>query len=85
MSDTQEKLQAGEEGPLKTMWLETHLGDRYELPSMLAVQISAAHSLLDWSEASSITLVNISEAVLVVPKRVIKRAGVGERCFWEAE
>jgi hypothetical protein len=52
---------------------------------MLAVQISAAHSLLDWSEANSITLVNISEAVLVVPKRVIKRAGVGERCFWEAE
>lgn len=85
MPDTQEKLQAGEEGPLKKMWLETHLGDRYELPNMPPVQIAAAHSLLDWTDASSITLVNISEAVLVVPKRIIKRAGVGDRCFWEAE
>lgn len=85
MSDTQEKFQTGEEESLKTMWLETRLGDRYELPNMLRVQITAAHSMLDWEDASTITLVNVSEAVLSVPKRIVKRAGVDDRCFWEAK
>lgn len=32
-----------------------------------------------------ITLMNISEAVMIIPLRIIKKAGVWERCFWEAK
>lgn len=83
MSDTQEEFQTGEEVPLKTMWFETHMGVRYEMPDMVRSQITAVHASLDWDK-DNITAVNISEVVLVLPKRIIKKAGVGDRCFWEA-
>lgn len=33
----------------------------------------------------SVTFINISMVVLVIPKRIILKAGVNDRCFWEAE
>jgi hypothetical protein len=33
----------------------------------------------------SVTFINISLVVLVIPKRIILKAGVNDRCFWEAE
>lgn len=84
MSDTQEEFPAGEEGPLTTMWLETHLGVKYEMPDMLRAHISRAHADLDFN-LGNVTVINVSEAVLVLPKRIVKRAGVGDRCFWEAK
>jgi hypothetical protein len=85
MSDTQKELQTSEESPLKTMWFETHLGTKYELPDMTDEHVTNAHKLLDSSrEIFNITVLNISEAVLVLPRRIVKKAGVGDRCFWEA-
>jgi len=87
MSDTQKEFQTSEESPLKTMWFETHLGTRYEMPDMLEEHISKAHRLLGApnKQIFNITVLNISEAVLVLPTRIIKKVGVGDRCFWEAE
>lgn len=82
MPDTQKEFQSGEGVALSTMWFETHMGARYELPDMLRSHISAAHADLDWSKGN-VTATNVSEVVLVLPKRIIKRAGVGDRCFWE--
>jgi hypothetical protein len=86
MSDTQKEFQTSEESPLKTMWFETHLGVKYEMPDMLAEHISNVCRLLDGSNKQifNITVLNVSEAVLVLPRRIIKKAGVGDRCFWEA-
>lgn len=83
MSNTPEDVQASEESPLLTMWFETKLGVRYEVPDMLATHVDAAHRQLDTS-LERITVLNISEVTVLLPKRIIKRAGVGERCFWEA-
>jgi len=84
MSDTQEELQAGEEAPLVTMWFETHLGARYEMPDMLRERVDEAHRQLDTPGLDRISVLNISEAMMFLPKRIIKKAGVGKRCFWEA-
>jgi hypothetical protein len=65
------------------MWFETHLGTKYELHDMLAKHVDAAHRQLDTS-LDSITVLNVSEVAMLIPKRIIKKAGVGERCFWEA-
>lgn len=83
MSSTQEELQAGEGStPFKMMWLETTMGVRYEMPDMLPVHIDEAHRQLD-EDQEHISLLNVSDACLVVPKRIIAKAGVGDRCFWE--
>jgi hypothetical protein len=85
MSDTQKELQTSAASPLKTMWFETHLSTKYEMPDMLEEHISKAHRALDGPlSIVNITILNISEAVLVLPRRIIKKAGVGDRCFWEA-
>lgn len=85
MSDTQKELQASEGSPLKTMWFETHLGTKYEMPDMVDEHVTKTHKLLDGpEEIANITVLNLSEAVLLLPRRIIKRAGVGDRCFWEA-
>jgi hypothetical protein len=85
MSDTQKELQTSEESPLKTVWFETHLGVKYEMPDMLDEHITNAHRLLDGTkQIVNITILNVSEAVLLLPRRIIKKAGVGDRCFWEA-
>lgn len=67
------------------MWFETKLGVRYEMPDLLEEQVSEAHKSLDHShEESLIVLTNISRVMLGIPRRIIKRAGVGDRCFWES-
>ena len=86
MSDTQKEFQTGEESPLKTMWFETYLGAKYEMPDMTDEHITNAHKLLDAPKGIiNVTVLNISEAALVLPRRIIKKAGVGDRCFWEAQ
>lgn len=67
------------------MWFETRLGTRYEMPDMLQDQVSKTHRTLDQIDHDSqLVVLNISEVTLVIPKRIIKKAGVGDRCFWEA-
>lgn len=84
MSDTQEEHQAGERsGPFVRMWFETTMGVRYEMPDMLPRHVEAAHKQLD--SHSSITVMNVSGVIMVIPKHILKKAGVGDRCFWEAE
>ena len=90
MSSTQEELRTSEETPLKTMWFVTHLGVRYEVPDMLRDQITAAHAQLGESansvdHAENVVATNISDVVLLLPKRIIHKAGVGDRFFWESE
>lgn len=65
------------------MWVETKLGARYEFPDMLDKQVDESVQALHGS-LPNITLHNISECCLLIPRRIIKKAGVGERCFWEA-
>lgn len=66
------------------MWLETTMGVRYDLPDMLEEHVTEAHKNLDTADLSQhVHLRNVSGALLMVPKRIIKKAGVGERCFWE--
>ena len=85
MPDTQKEHEAGEGGdPLVRMWFETTLGVRYEMPDMMPHQVSAAHRNLDDMEADKIIVFNISEVCLVLPRRILKKAGAGDRCFWEA-
>ncbi len=68
------------------MWFETHLGARYEMPDMTEDQITKTHKHLDTiSEESQLIVTNISSVTLVLPKRIIRKAGVGDRCFWETE
>lgn len=85
MSNTQEEFQAGgESSPLNVMWFETHLGARYELPDMLSKHITLAHRQLD-EAGDLVSVLNVSDVVLLLPRRIIKKAGVGDRCFWEAQ
>lgn len=68
------------------MWFETRLGTRYEMPDLLEEQVSEAHKSLDFSNPESlIILTNVSRVMLGIPRRIIKRAGVGDRCFWESK
>jgi hypothetical protein len=51
---------------------------------MLEEHITRAHKYLDAAGIqANVVITNISEATLVLPKRILRRAGVGERCFWE--
>lgn len=83
MPSTPKELQADPETPFRVMWLETKLGVRYELPDMLDKQVDQAVQLLHGG-LPNITMTNVSECCLLMPRRIIKKAGVGERCFWEA-
>ena len=93
MHDSPDELQAdpensggkGETEVFHVMWFETRLGVRYEMPDMLESHITKTHHHLDTIPYDSqLVVLNISGATLILPKRIIKRAGVGERCFWEA-
>lgn len=67
------------------MWVETKLGVRYDMPDMLEEHITRAHRCLDAAGVHmNIVITNISEVTLVMPKRIVRRAGVGDRCFWES-
>jgi len=67
------------------MWFETILGVRYVMPDMRGSEVDEAHRNLDTSDKSQYVHVrNVSAVIMMIPKRIIKRAGVGDRCFWEA-
>lgn len=83
MPSSQEELQADQETPFRVMWIVTKLGVRYEFPDMIDAQVDQAVKILHGG-LPNITMNNISECCLLIPRRIIKRAGVGERCFWEA-
>lgn len=82
MPDTQKELQADQETPFSVGWFETRLGTRYELPDMLGEHVDTMRKQFEGS-APSLTLINVSGVTMVVPKHILARAGVGERCFWE--
>lgn len=68
------------------MWFETRLGVRYEMPDMLSDHVTLTHHMLDQLlPEGQLVVRNISEVTLVIPKRIILKAGVGDRCFWEAQ
>jgi hypothetical protein len=52
------------------------------MPDMTRDQITQAHKQLDGSY-EKIVIMNVSDACLVLPMRILKRAGSGDRCFWE--
>ena len=82
MPHPQTDLSTSEE-PYSTFWCRTHLGVMYCLPDMLAAHIDQARRQLDM-QIASITLRNISDVVMVIPKHILKTAGANDRCFWEA-
>lgn len=86
MSNTQKELQAGEKvDPLVTMWFETKMGEKYRMPDMMRQHVTEAHKDLDTAKSDQYVAVrNVSDAVLMLPKRIISRAGVSEHCFWES-
>jgi len=64
------------------MWFETLSGVRYEMPDMMTNHVDGVHGQL-FGEFDTIVSLNVSEVVLSFPKRILKKVGVGERCFWE--
>lgn len=82
MPDSQKKLQADQTSPFSVAWFETRLGTRYELPDMLDEHVDSLRKQLDGS-APSLTLINVSNVTMVMPKHILLRVGVGDRCFWE--
>jgi len=67
------------------MWFVTYTGVKYEIPDMRLEEITRTHKSLDHvGEEGSIVAVNISGAMLALPKRIIRLAGVGDRIIWEA-
>jgi hypothetical protein len=55
------------------------------MPDMRGSEVDEAHRNLDTSDKSQYVHVrNVSAVIMMIPKRIIKRAGVGDRCFWEA-
>ena len=85
MPSSQKELPPSETSPFSVMWFETKLGVRYEMPDMQESDVTEAHRYLDEADNSQYVHVrNISSAILMIPKRIIKKAGVADRCFWEA-
>lgn len=66
-----------------TLWLRTKLGTMYYMPDMLSSDIDHALRQLD-APMEEIAIRNISGVIMVIPKRIIQSAGVGERKMWEA-
>ena len=85
MSDTPEELQTDQEDDqLVTMWFETESGVRYEMPDMTREDVTLAHeSLSEDSTMSAVSVPNVSQAFLLIPRHIVVKAGVGDRCFWE--
>ena len=63
--------------------LTTHLGAVYEVPDMTRAQIEQTLTE-DWALGSSLTLVNVSQAVLVLPFRILASIAVNGELKWRA-
>jgi hypothetical protein len=66
------------------MWFETKMGEKYRMPDMMKQHVTEAHKDLDQADREYVHVQNVSNAILMIPKRIISKAGVGERCFWES-
>jgi hypothetical protein len=66
----------------QTVWFETLMGVRYELPDMLPDHVDEARRQLDLP-FPNITARNVSNVVLLIPKHILRKMGVGDRCMWE--
>lgn len=88
MPDSQDELQADQKDagrPYTTLWFETRMGVQYVMPDMLPMHVESARQQLYGPLGSgSITLMNVSGVCMVIPRHILKKAGCGERCFWEA-
>jgi hypothetical protein len=84
MSSTQTELPTCS-GSFSTCWFETRLGIRYELPDMRDCDVDTLVKQLHDALFTSISCCNVSRVVLVLPRCIIQKAGVNDRCFWEAE
>lgn len=69
--------------PFSFCWFETRTGTRYEMHDMTTGHVDTVCRQLDGS-AEVITVGNISNVIMILPKLILARAGVGSRCFWEA-
>jgi hypothetical protein len=67
-----------------TCWFETRTGTRYTLPDMRTTDIDWLCSQLDDDKSDTITSINVSGVVMILPKSILAKAGTGDRCFWEA-
>lgn len=75
-------------GAFVSCWFETRTGTRYELPDMTSDHVDMVCKQLSGTEEAfstdTITVVNISPVIMIIPRRILARAGSGDRCFWEA-
>lgn len=53
------------------------------MPDMLDIHVDSARKQLD-DNRGSLTVMNVSGVVMVIPGQILKKAGIGDRCFWEA-
>jgi hypothetical protein len=83
MPDSPEVIQTDQAANFVTMWIETTMGVRYALPDMLPPHVDAVLKQLFEAPYEKVTAINISEACLILPKRIIGKAGVGDRIMWE--
>jgi hypothetical protein len=84
MPSTPPELPPDQETPFSVMWFETTLGVKYEMPDMQEHEVTEAHKNLDATFKDQYFHVrNTSGVIMMIPKRIIKKAGVKDRCFWE--
>lgn len=69
---------------LQTVVVETLEGDLYRFPSMPSDMIKTAARSKSPS-VTSLTLVNVSGATLVLPWRIVRRLVVGEEEVWHRD
>ena len=85
MPDTPDDIRPSEKNTFSTCWLETRLGKRYEIPDMTTNQVDYLCAQCDSKELDMLTLCNASGVVFIIPKNLVAKAGVNNRCFWEGE
>lgn len=69
--------------PFVFCWFETRTGTRYEMPDMLIEDVDRVAKALDQG-MDTITVINISGVVMIIPRMILVKVGTGSRCFWEA-
>ena len=84
MLSAQEELPTRPDGGFSICWFETRLGRRYEIPDMQDASVDIVVRQLHEAAYTSISCCNVSNVVLVIPRQIILKAGVNDRCFWEA-
>jgi hypothetical protein len=83
MLDSQSEHKTGEE-LLQPIWVETYSGSRYEFPDLTRPNITKIHKDLETGVSSNVVFGNVSFAVMMIPRHIIKRVGSGTHAFWVA-